>query len=592
MVREFLVQGGHIQETVAVQIVPDLFVDGPQVFLVHDLPQDFGRRDARASVFGVETVHPAAALGGGVLVVTHRVYLFVRAAVMDAAAFGLHLIAARTIQPFNEFAYAGDLVALVRIHVIGQCRMVADAPDGRCYIRPVHILVLRVLGVAGDPEFLPDHDAVFVAEAIEIGRFLDAATPQADQVDAALAGVAQFRGGAFRGHAKHPLRNPVGSPYENPFSVHVKLAGAVRRIAIRHDVADAEDRTHGIGQGAIHKRAEFQLIQVLRPLVHRPPQAGLVDDQLRVFFGCEGDFQLLSPVHQDVLFKGNAFAHNFSLDGYRNRCHLDGRIHQRHAHLLAGTVETGFVQGGADHGPAHLDGAGGVDGNTFPDTGVAVANAIHKGEIPAHGHEHGGVQADGTIAAVVEFTGSAPGLEHGFAGYIHGKDLDGQGVALSGTGIIGDVHPFLLEHAARGGQQGTVHPNFGPIIDALQPQPDVLSAIAFRQVEFRAEPGGVKVAPGLAQIRDGAPAPVVQAIVGLRIYLIIYQGVEHRSRNDGLHPGCIVIDRVRYLFPAIAEVLEPGHFPIGRTLMEWFGVKADGALRRHNQAGESHQSGK
>ena len=107
-VGKVLVQSRHLRKAVSVQIVPDLLVYRPEVLFVHHLPQALDCWQARGTVFGIESVHPASAVRCRVFVMSHRVDLLVRAAVVYAVAFGLHLISSRTVQPINQFAHSAD----------------------------------------------------------------------------------------------------------------------------------------------------------------------------------------------------------------------------------------------------------------------------------------------------------------------------------------------------------------------------------------------------------------------------------------------------------------------------------------------------
>ena len=61
--------------------------------------------------------------------------------------------------------------------------MVAYALYRADHICQIKILINRMLGVTGHPEFLPYHQAIFVAEFIEAVAFCYASSPQTQQVD-------------------------------------------------------------------------------------------------------------------------------------------------------------------------------------------------------------------------------------------------------------------------------------------------------------------------------------------------------------------------------------------------------------------------
>ena len=264
-------------EAVAVGVVPDRLVDGPQVLFVHHFAQALDRRQARGAVFGVESVDAAAARGGFVLVVAHDVDLLVGAAVVDAAALRLHLIAARAVEPFEQTFHLRHLGALVRGDVVGQRGVVADALHRGDHVRIVDARIVGVVGVARHPELLPDEDAQRVAELEEVVRFGDAAAPEADEVHARLGRVAQFGPGAFVRRAEHGFRQPVGAPDEERPAVDAERARLVRRVGRRGDLTDAEARRDRIADPAVELDFQRQVVELLFPLVQRPPQARVAD---------------------------------------------------------------------------------------------------------------------------------------------------------------------------------------------------------------------------------------------------------------------------------------------------------------------------
>ena len=118
--------------------------------------------------------------------------------------------------------------------------MIAYVLDAGLYVCEIHRLVLRMTGVAGHPEFLPDKYAQLVAQAVESVALLDAAAPEPQQVDAALTGVAQFGLGAAVAHAKHRFGYPIGPPYEQSLAVDIKHPGPVRGVGVRAYLPYAE----------------------------------------------------------------------------------------------------------------------------------------------------------------------------------------------------------------------------------------------------------------------------------------------------------------------------------------------------------------
>ena len=100
-------------ETTTIVIVPYLFVDRPQILLVHHLSEGLHQWHGRRTIFGVEAINTTAAVRSSVFVVLHWVYLFVRAAVMHTVTLRLHLITTGAIQFHDQFLGTIHLCALI-----------------------------------------------------------------------------------------------------------------------------------------------------------------------------------------------------------------------------------------------------------------------------------------------------------------------------------------------------------------------------------------------------------------------------------------------------------------------------------------------
>ena len=267
---------------------------------------------------------------------------------------------------------------------------------------------------------------------------------------------------------------------------------------------------------------------------------------------------------------------SFDLAFHRFKCWV-GHLHRDGFGSLAvvRVAQFGFHKGVAER---HL--AGGVQINAAPDAGVAVADAVHEGEVPADAHQHGGVQPDVAVAAVVELLECAPVLLFPGAWDIHRYHLHRQGRLLARFHKVGDVDVILHEHAVDGAEQVAVHPNLRMVVDAVELEPDLLAGIVGGNLKFGAEPAGVVVAPHLRYVRNQPLLHlVVQPVVGFRHLAVIYVGVQHRAGYDGGQPAfggkAGERHRLRFLLQFALRQGQPFLFPIVAD----FGIQAEAALR-------------
>ena len=274
-----------------------------------------------------------------------------------------------------------------------------------------------------------------------------------------------------------------------------------------------------------------------------------------------------------------------------------GRIDHLHRDGFGGLPVIRMAQFGFHKGMAERHIARGVQIDAAPDAGVAVADTVHEGEVPADAHQHGGVQPDVAVAAVVELLECAPVLLFPGAGDIHRYHLHRQGRLLARFHKVGDVDVILHEHPVDGAEQVAVHPNLRMVVDAVELEPDLLSGIVGGNLKFGAEPAGVVVAPHLRNVRNQTLLHlVVQAIVGFRHLAVIYVGVQHRAGHDGGQPAfggkAGERHRLRFLLQFALRQGQPFLFPV----MAYFGIQAEAALRlggaeqhRQQQGGNSAQ---
>ena len=260
LVGHILVEGGHLVEAVALHVVPHRAADGPPVLLGHHLLDALGCRETGGTILGVEAIHAAAALRGGILVVAHRVHSLIGAAVVHSVAFALHLVRQRSVQHIYQLRNALGVSRFIGAYVEGQARMDAGAAHGRCHVLQIYALVHGVLGVARHPEFLPHQDTQLVAQRVEIVALGDAAAPQTQQVDAGLRSVTQLGVDAGIIRTAHRLGNPVGPLYEDGTTVHIELLGFVGSVAVGLYLADTESDSRLIHPCAADHGAHFQVI--------------------------------------------------------------------------------------------------------------------------------------------------------------------------------------------------------------------------------------------------------------------------------------------------------------------------------------------
>ena len=116
--------------------------------------------------------------------------------------------------------------------------MITDTFYAGSNIVEVDGLVVWMTGVASHKEFLPNHEAVFIAKLIEVVAFHDTATPKSDEVHATLVCVFHFSFHAGIGGAEHGFRNPVGSTDEDALAVDGDRHLAAL-LAVHESVADA-----------------------------------------------------------------------------------------------------------------------------------------------------------------------------------------------------------------------------------------------------------------------------------------------------------------------------------------------------------------
>ena len=186
-----------------------------------------------------------------------------------------------------------------------------------------------------------------------------------------------------------------------------------------------------------------------------------------------------------------------------------------------------------------------IEADVFPDTGITVADPVVEGEIPAHTHQHGCIQSDVTVSAIMKLAGGSPLLRFDGSRHIDRINFDRQSILPADTGEIGDIDIFRFEHTRHIAKQITVYPYFGTVVDTVHLEPDDFVFIVFRYVEFRTEPVGVELASCSGKVRDDIPVQlVVHTKIRFRIYLVVDEGVQDRTGHDRRHPLSGLIARL------------------------------------------------
>ena len=209
---------------------------------------------------------------------------------MDTVAFGLHLVGSCTVKGVEQFRSPADFRTLIGGYIEYDRRVVADPLHRRGHVIEVYGLVMRVAGVTGHPEFLPDHDSVFITQLVEQVAFGNAASPKPEEVDAGLVGVGHLGAHAVIVGAEHRFRYPVAAPDEHPFTVDNKHLRPIWSVGCYLYVTDPEGDDRRVGNLAVNEYFQIQLVEILGTFVLWPPETGIPDLELGIIFRCEGHF--------------------------------------------------------------------------------------------------------------------------------------------------------------------------------------------------------------------------------------------------------------------------------------------------------------
>ena len=295
--------------------------------------------------------------------------------------------------------------------------MVADALHGAFHVGEVERLVHGMLRVASHPELLPYHDAQFVAQLVEAVALGNAASPQAQQVDAALVGVGQLGFHAAVVGAEHRLGNPVGAAHEGLVTVHQEELRLVGRLAGGNDFADAEARREAVHHVtlAVGQR-QAKGIEVLFALILRPPKARVLDDELRIVLRREGDCRVFAALQLQLRGAESdrppvpLYGEPFDAAAHGAFAAADIGVPDFHTDGLGSGVVVRMSKLRGDIWTAQLLGASGIEPNRTPDACVAVTNTIHESKVPTNGHEVCNILAYPAVAAIVPLVTGTPVL--------------------------------------------------------------------------------------------------------------------------------------------------------------------------------------
>ena len=295
--------------------------------------------------------------------------------------------------------------------------MVAVAKNLVADVGEVDREVVGVGAVAGVglEEFVPDEDAVFVAELVEIlaGGLAD---PVADHVHVGEGvhvnlGIEAGARNALEGF----VEAPVAAADEDLNAVDRDGEGVHAAVG---DFADAEGGVVGVGVAAVFDEVEMEGGEVLRAVAVGPPQFWIRDVEDGRGFGIEGDGSSLVGLEGDLLRERDVSDVAFEGAGLW----FGGGVLERGVDGDVGGVGFGKREVGDDLGIVDEDGTGGGEPDFLPEAGVAIADSVEP--VPAEGAEEGGAVDGGDAAIFADAVGD--GVLVGFAGMRLRGDFDGK----------------------------------------------------------------------------------------------------------------------------------------------------------------------
>ena len=430
--------------------------------------------------------------------------------------------------------------------------------------------------VARHPELLPHKQAHLVAELEKVVRLGNTSTPHTDKIYTALLGISQLGIGAFIGVTKHSFRNPISTTNEDALTIDIELARAVWSISIGSNLTNTKSHTCFVRNFIPYAGGKFQLVQLGVTLEKRPPKSRIFNDKLRKLLGSKGNDLCFATQERNLLLEGDILPHDFALDNTFQRLAMDCRTRHLDTYRFAADIVVRFIQIGANKRVTKHRFIGCIEADTLPNTRIAVANTIKEGKVPANAHQHRGIQADITVATIAKLARSTPLFKFCCTGHIDRIDLNCESVLLAHLHKFGNIYVRRLKHTRHILQQMAIHPHFGAIVYTLELQPHNLTFITLGHVKFCAEPIGVEISAGISQIGYYLLIElIIQAIVRIRIDLVMHQRVKHRSWNNCRKPLFHDITRLRNLLGSLLHITRLYHLPLEGSGVPILRVKID-----------------
>src|ERR1035438_7996117 len=311
----------------------------------------------------------------------------------------------------------------------------------------------------GEPEILPDDDAVAVAGFVEL-VLADLAHPVADHVEIHFRVIAHG-GVVFAGAvAQHAFAEAPTAALGNEAAAVDPHFERAALFAVG-ELADARLELFGVGNG-VGGVFELQahVVEIGRAVSGGPPQLRVdelqgVLDALELGGG-EGDGEIEG-------LGAEASAQRAGDGG-------GGMILKDHLDLDGGTGGIGERQDRADEGIPQGDGAGSVEVDAVPDTGFAAADGGDP--IPPDGSVKGGIIRAESAAVLI-------GAHHGgfldAAGRGGFEDAHSDGVFAAGEQLRGHIEAAADEGALDAAEFFAVEEDFDFPIDAVEVEPDLFA---------------------------------------------------------------------------------------------------------------------
>jgi len=151
-------------------------------------------------------------------------------------------------------------------------------------IGPIQFPILRQHGIPRLPELHRHHNPQLIAQIKEIIALDNSARPESHEINPRLSCIPQFSIGPGLAVSQHRLRNPVGPMQENRLAIDIKLPAPVRRILIAAHMPYRKPHRLRIAHLSTPLKRQRHPIQILRSLVHRPPQTRILKHQFQILF--------------------------------------------------------------------------------------------------------------------------------------------------------------------------------------------------------------------------------------------------------------------------------------------------------------------